>query len=85
MVNEYAFNEIMSKSSENTLTMILSLDKMYQYCNDIKILLDEKNNVHYQVDAQTIRELDIEMSDLLELNQGGWVLSDDKRFLNLYL
>ena len=32
-----------------------------------------------------IAKEDIELSDLFELNQGGWVLSEDKKFLTLYI
>ena len=85
MVNEYLFNEIMSIPSEKTISLGLSINKMYQFCKDIKILQDDKFNVYYQVDAKVIKEKVDDPSDLMELNQGGWVLSEDKNFLKFYI
>ena len=85
MINEYLFNEIMSIPSEKTISLGLSINKMYQFCKDIKILQDDKFNVYYQVDAKVIKEKVDDPSDLMELNQGGWVLSEDKKFLIFYI
>lgn len=85
MVNEYLFNEIMSIPSEKTISLGLSINKMYQFCKDIKILHDDKYNVYYQVDAKIVKEQVDDPSDLMELNQGGWVLSEDKNFLIFYI
>jgi hypothetical protein len=85
MINEYLFNEIMSIPSEKTISLGLSINKMYQFCKDIKILQDDKFNVYYQVDAKIIKEKVDDPSDLMELNQGGWVLSEDKNFLKFYI
>lgn len=85
MINEYMFNEIMSIPSEKTISLGLSINKMYQYCKDIKILQDDKYNIYYQVDANIIKEKVDDLSELMELNQGGWVLSENKKFLVFYI
>lgn len=85
MINEYMFNEIMSIPSEKTISLGLSINKMYQYCKDIKILQDDKYNIYYQVDANIIKEKVDNLSELMELNQGGWVLSENKKFLVFYI
>lgn len=85
MINEYMFNEIMSIPSEKTISLGLSINKMYQYCKDIKILQDDKYNIYYQVDANLIKEKVDDLSELMELNQGGWVLSENKKFLVFYI
>lgn len=85
MINEYMFNEVMSKPLGESSSIILSINKMSQFCKDIKLLTDNKNNVFYQVNANTVKENVEELSDLMELNQGGWVLTKDKKFLEFYI
>lgn len=85
MINEYMFNEVMSKPLGTSLSIALSIDKMMKFCNDIKLLTNEKNDVFYQVDANVVKNNVEELSDLMELNQGGWVLTEDKKFLEFYL
>lgn len=85
MINKHVFYEIMGKPSDKTISLVMTLDKMFNYTSDVKLIFDDENKVVYQVDANKIMEKDLEMHDLMELNQGGWVLSKDKRFLNLYL
>lgn len=85
MVNEYMFNEIMRMPSEKNVSLIVSLDKMSKYCKEIKLLTNEKNELFYRVDANILRQLDIESSELLSLNQSGWVLNDNKKFLEYFI
>jgi hypothetical protein len=85
MVNDYIFNEVMSIPSEKTISLGVSISKMSQFCSDIKILQDDEYNIYYQVDANVIKEKVDDLSDLMELNQGGWVLSENKKFLVLYI
>ena len=85
MVNELMFNEIMRMPSDKKGSIIFSLEKMSNYCKDIKLLTNEKNEVFYQVDANVIRRLDLESSDLLSLNQSGWVLSKNGNFLEFFI
>jgi hypothetical protein len=85
MVNELMFNEIMKMPSEKKGTVIFSLEKMSKYCTNIKLLTNEKNEVFYQVDAKALKELDIDPNDLLMLNQSGWVLSANNKFLEYYI
>lgn len=85
MVNEYMFDEIMRMKNANKNSVISSLDKMSKYCKDIKLLTNEKHEVFYRVDANIIRQLDIESNELLVLNQNGWVLSEDKKFLEYFI
>ncbi len=85
MVNDYIFNEVMSIPSEKTISLGVSISKMSQFCSDIKILQDDEYNIYYQVDANVIKEKVDDLSDLMELNQGGWVLSENKKFLVFYI
>lgn len=85
MVNDYIFNEVMSIPSEKTISLGVSISKMSQFCSDIKILQDDDYNIYYQVDANVIKEKVDDLSDLMELNQGGWVLSENKKFLVFYI
>ena len=85
MNNELMFNEIMRMPSTKKDTIIFSLEKMSNYCKDIKLLTNEKNEVFYQVDANFIRQLNLEHSDLLALNQSGWVLSKNDKFLEFFI
>lgn len=85
MVNEYMFNEIMSMPSVKNCSLIIALDKMAEYDKNIKLLTTEKHEVFYQVNADTIRKMDINNEDLLTLNQSGWVLSENKKFLEYYI
>lgn len=85
MVNEYMFNEIMQMPSNKNGSLVLALEKMSIYCKDIKLLTNEKHEVFYQVDASIIKCLDLESSDLLSLNQSGWVLSKNGKFLEFFI
>ncbi len=85
MNNELMFNEIMRMPSTKKDTIIFSLEKMSNYCKDIKLLTNEKNEVFYQVDANIIRQLNLEHADLLALNQSGWVLSKNDKFLEFFI
>lgn len=85
MNNELMFNEIMRMPSIKKDTIVFSLEKMSNYCKDIKLLTNEKNEVFYQVDANIIRQLNLEHADLLSLNQSGWVLSKNDKFLEFFI
>ena len=85
MVNEYMFNEIMQMQSDKNGSLILALEKMSNYCKDIKLLTTDKNDVYYQVKANAIKQLDLDNSELLALNQQGWVLSKNGEFLEFFI
>ena len=85
MTNELMFKEIMQMPCEKTNSIVFALDKMFKYCKDIKLLTTEKNDVYYQVKANVIKELDLDNSELLALNQNGWVLSKNGEFLEFFI
>lgn len=84
MVNEYMFYEIMQMPSEKNCSLVIALDKMSQYTKDIKLLTNEKNEIFYRVDAKKLMNMDIDSMDLLKLNQSGWVLNENKEFLEYF-
>ena len=85
MVNEYMFNEIMQMQPSNKKAISITLEQMMKYCQNIQLLMTEKNEVFYRVDANFIKQLNIESSDLLALNQSGWVLSENKKYLDFFI
>lgn len=85
MVNKYMFYEIMSQPTIKNIPLIVALDKMSKYCKNIQLLTTEKHDVFYRVNADEIIDLDIEMADFLALNQGGWVLSKNKKYVEYFI
>lgn len=81
MVNTYIFNEIMSQKSNHSITLSISLSLISNYTTNIELLQDDKFNIYYRVLVSDLLKHDIDNDILLELNQGGWELSNDKKFL----
>jgi hypothetical protein len=79
------FNEIMSLDGEKDCSLVLALDRMSKYTKNIQLLTTEKHDVFYRVDANTIRNANLENDELLSLNQGGWRLSENKEFIEYYI
>lgn len=85
MINEYTINEIFSTETDKTIPLVVTLDHMSKYTNEIKLLYDSKFNLYYQVEKKSLLDSEAEMENLFELSQGGWKLSENNEFLILYI
>lgn len=83
--NEYMFNEIMQRNENFSETSVaLTLDKMYKYCKNIELLLNDSYQPYYRVKTDDLKKMNLEMSELLELNESGWVLNENKDFIEYF-
>lgn len=83
---KYMFYEIMQRKQDKTdETLVLSLNKMYKFCKNIELLMDKSFQPYYRVSSELLLNQNIDISDLLELNESGWVLNENKDFIEFYI
>ena len=84
-VNEYVFNEIMGVQTKTDKTLVLCLDIMYKYLNNIDFNIDENNRVFYYVSVKDLINKGLSKEELFNLNQHGWYLDSEKKKIILYI
>lgn len=85
MVNKFMFYNIMSQPTIKNVPLIVALDMMCKYSKNIHLLTNEKHEVFYRVNVDEIMNLDIESGDFLTLNQSGWVLDKNKKYVEYFI
>ena len=80
-MNVLMFYEIMKQKSSHEMTLVLSLSLMSKYTSNIELLQDDKFNPFYRVKVSDLIKQDISDQTLMQLNIGGWELSEDKEYL----
>ena len=82
-LNEYIIYEIMKLESDNSTSLFNSL----RVFGDIKVdlLHDENNVLFYQVKISDILKNKLTTDDIFYLRNGGWELSEDKKYIVKFL
>lgn len=77
-MNKVVFNEIMNLDSTNELGLAISINILNKFAK-VDLLMGEKNQLYYSVNVNDLLLSDITSEDLIDVRNGGWKLSEDKK------
>jgi hypothetical protein len=82
-LNEYIIYEIMKLESDDSTSLMNGLNKL----KDIKVdlLQTEDYKLFYQTSIKDILNTDLDGEDIIYLRNGGWELSEDKKYIVKFL
>ena len=82
-LNEYIIYEIMKLESDYSTSLINGISKLGNL--KIDLLYTKEYNLFYQVKIEDILKSDLEAEDIIYLRNGGWELSEDKKYIVKFL
>lgn len=86
MINEYLFDAIMQEPKGENKRIAVNIAFLQGMEINVELLQSEDSTLYYQVPKDKLIENEkIEPSDILALRQCGWGLSQNKKYLRLYL
>lgn len=83
-LNEYIVYEIMKLESDNSTSLFNSLNILEGKVK-VDLLSDEKHKLYYQANIKDILKTDIDADKIIQLRNGGWELSDNKKHIVKFL
>lgn len=83
-LNEYIIYEIMKLESDGSTSLFNSL-KILNENVKVDLLIDEKYKLYYQASLSDILKSDLDADEIIYLRNGGWELSEDKKFFVKYI
>lgn len=71
-------DELMKIPSENTTTLFISISILQKYV-PLRLINDGDNNIKYVGDVEDLLKSDVTNGELLQIRNGGWEYSEDKK------
>ena len=68
----------MNLDSTNELGLAISINILNKFAK-VDLLMGEKNQLYYSVNVNDLLLSDITSEDLIDVRNGGWKLSEDKK------